>query len=250
VALTDDQLDKIVASWNEYVSKFLVNIDSVKLLSKKNLSMYMALGVVYPEGLAERLVSDYVSSSVENTMGHLYELVMDELGPTKVVNEQKKQPGFVGLDFVQVTPTEVRLIDLAAAANTKNGGARTKSRQDMGVAAAHWKAETEKGTNENPMAQKGKEIVAIWAVGRGTRSWTSDGEILRLRGDEMWEYFGAGPDCLARVGAALLRNPVTGAAYHGAVGAARSQLVGFLQLQGFTNAEGELDWPALLAAYP
>jgi len=250
MALTDGQLDNIVASWNEYVSKFLGGIDSIALLGKKNLSMYMALGVIYPEGLAERLVNDYVSSSIENTMGHLYELVMAELGPVKVSNAQKKQSGYVGLDFVQVTPTEIRLVDLAAAANTKNGGARTKSRQDLTADAAFWQEQAENETNDNPMTQKGKSIVRIWAVGRGTPSYTSQDEILRLRGDAMWEYFGAGPDCLARIGEALLRNPVNGAAFHGAVGAARTRLVYFLQLKGFADADGELDWPALLPAYP
>jgi hypothetical protein len=207
-----------------------------------------AQGICRPDQLPR--MSRWYPSDASNAMGHLYELVMAELGPVKVSNAQKKQSGYVGLDFVQVTPTEIRLVDLAAAANTKNGGARTKSRQDLTADAAFWQEQAENETNDNPMAQKGKSIVRIWAVGRGTPSHTSLDEILRLRGDAMWEYFGAGPDCLARIGEALLRNPVNGAAFHGAVGAARTRLVDFLQLKGFADANGELDWPALLPAYP
>ena len=248
--LSDHRLDQAVNNWKGYVSRLLGTIDAPSLLKRKNLSMYMALGATDPQALADRLVNDHVASSVENTMGQLYELVLAELGPVKVPNEQKNSQGYRGLDFVQQTPTQIRLIDLAAASNTKNASARTKSRRDMSEATAYWKENERKRTDDNPLAQKGKSIVRIWAVARGTPAMTQPDDILRLRGDAMWEYFGSGGNCLARIGAALARNPVTDSDFRMAVHGATLELIDFLRLRGFIRGDGSLEWGPLLAAFP
>ena len=250
MAVSDEQLDQVVQDWNTYVSKFLAGFDSIGLLAKKNLSMYMALGVTRPEALSSRLVQDYVASSIENTMGHLYELALGKLGPVKITNQQKKQDGYEGLDFVQITPTEIRLVDLASASNTKNGGARIKSRDDMARASEHWEFVEQQSNDDNPMVHVNRKVVRIWAVARGTSARSQADGILRLRGDAMWEYFGAGPGCLARIGQALARNPVTGSAFHDAVSAADRKLQFYLSARGLADGEGNLKWPEILTQYP
>ena len=248
--VSDQELDQAVSDWKRYVTRHLREIDPLSLLKRKNLSMYMALGVTQPQDLADRLVNDHVASSVENTMGQLYELVLAQLGPVKVPKEQKKTPGYEGLDFVQETPTQIRLIDLASGSSTKNGGARTKGRLDMAEAAGHWEEAERKRTDDNPLAPKRKSIVRIWAVARGTPARTEPDEIVRLRGDAMWDYFGSGDGCLARIGAALARNPITGSEFQTAVDGVVQELIGFLSGEGFVQTDGSLEWPSLLAAFP
>ena len=248
--LNDETLERVVSDWNGYVTRILEQIDSLSLLKRKNLSMYMALGVTHSQALADRIVNDYVSSSVENTMGHLYELVFAELGSVKVPNEMKKERGYRGLDFIHVTPTEIRLIDLAAAANTKNASARTKSRQDMADAAAHWEDTEKRRTDDNPVAPTMKQIVRIWAVARGSSAMSQPDEILRLRGNTMWKYFGAGDDCLGSIAAALACNPITDNAFRAAVSGAVVDLMDFLRDRGFARPGGHLAWPPLLSTFP
>ena len=248
--LNDQALDRVVSDWNRYVTRLLEQIDSLSLLKRKNLSMYMALGVTHSQALADRIVNDYVSSSVENTMGHLYELVFAELGPVKVPNEKKKMSGHRGLDFIHITPTEIRLIDLSAAANTKNASARTKSRQDMAEAAEHWEHSEKTRTDDNPFAPPIKQTVRIWAMARGTSARSQPDEILRLRGNAMWQYFGGGDDCLGSIAAALARNPITDEAFRMAVDGAVVDLMEFLRDRGLARSGGRLDWQPLLTGFP
>ena len=112
----------------------------------------------------------------------------------------------------------------------------------MRDAAAYW----ENADTHVPQ----KSIVQIWAVARGTPSKSQTDEIIRLRGDAMWEYFGAGENFLTRVGESLARNPVTVGDFHLAVDSAALELIDFLKSRGLLRAGGSLDWNALLAAFP
>lgn len=94
------KLRTVAMDWREYVSCWLAKIDSLQLLKQKNLVLYMARGIQTPQGLADYLVDDYVTSRLENTMGHLYELVFEALGSIKVKNHQNDLEGYRGLDFV------------------------------------------------------------------------------------------------------------------------------------------------------
>ena len=82
--------------------------------------MYRGLGIENVSELAMRLVQDRSVASMEMTMGHLYERVLEGLGPRKLSNKEKTQSGFRGIDFVQDTAAEHRLINLKAGLPTSN----------------------------------------------------------------------------------------------------------------------------------
>ncbi len=247
--LSDVDLDQVVLEWNSRVTRVLRAIDVVSLLRRKNLAMYMALGFTQPGPLADRLVNYYIASSLENTMGDLYELILSLLGPVKVSKEQRQMNGYKGVDFIQITPAEVRLVDLASGSSTKNGGARSKSRRDLSDAAAYWK-HYEKNRQQGDSTAVQREVLQVWAVARGSADKSQPDQILRLRGDAMWEYFGAGSNCLARIGEALSRNPITGDEFQVAVDGAVLDLASYLRGKGFLCLDGTVAWSALLAVFP
>ncbi len=224
--------------------------------------------------MAGRLIDDYVASSLENTMGHLYDMLFARLAE-KVTNDQKKLDGYRGIDFIQKTLTEVRLVDLTSSSNTKNGGARTKSANDMKTNVQYWEKRENVPTDDNPLPKKNRQVVAVWAVARGASSQKTVGNILRLRGDSMWDYFGAGPNLLQRLGSALANSPIEEAVYHSSLAIAKQRLTDTL-IQGYTKdgtlvidpnnpkqrirdsttvvypmrLDSDLDWPKLLRVFP
>ena len=124
-------------------------------------------------------------------MGYLYERLLEELGPRKVTQAEKRSPGYRGIDFLHTTPSELRVINLKAGLSTSNGDITDSTIRNLVGAKEHWGTLT--GADDNPLAQRERNVVMVRAVARGKRKQTITGKgILWLVGESMWEYFGAG----------------------------------------------------------
>jgi hypothetical protein len=245
--ITDGQLDQVIMGWNQYAEGRPESIDPNDVLVKRDLNMYRGLGIENITELSMRLVEDRSVASMEMTMGHLYERVLEALGPRKLTNAEKGMPGFRGLDFIQDTPLEHRLVNLKSALSTSNGDITTATVSNLSAAKAHW--ESDYGKDDNPLRSSPSEAVMIRAVARGqTKRVITGSGILWLVGDAMWDYFGGGRDLLRRLGAALGRNPLNFTAYTAQIEGAAYRVRRTLLRYELTGEE--VDWDRLLARYP
>ena len=245
--ITDAQLDEVVMGWNRYAEGRPENIDPNDVLVKRDLNMYRGIGIENISELALRLVEDRSVASMEMTMGHLYERVLENMGPRKLINAEKNRPGFRGIDFIHDTVSEHRLVNLKAGLSTANGDISTSTVANLTAAKRHW--ETTRGRDDNPLSSNQTDAVMIRAVARGSAKHDlTDKGILWLVGDAMWEYFGGGRDLLKRLGVALGRNPLDFTAYTGQIETAASRVR--RTLARYELPGEEVDWDRLLNRYP
>ena len=84
------QLDRAVQAWNNYAVERPREIKPRQLLKDRDASMYRGLGIESAPEFARALVEHRSAASLEMTMGHLFERLLEELGPTKVTNNEKE----------------------------------------------------------------------------------------------------------------------------------------------------------------
>ena len=247
MTVTDTQLNDVVMGWNRYAEGRPESIDANDVLIKRDLNMYRGMGIENIGELALRLVEDRSVASMEMTMGHLYERVLETLGPRKLTNEEKNTPGHRGIDFIHDTASEHRLVNLKAGLSTANGDISAATVTNLTAAKRHWEATG--GSDDNPLSQTQTNVVMIRAVARGRakRDQTNEG-ILWLVGDAMWDYFGGGRDLLRRVSAALGRNPLDFTAYTGQIEGAASRVLRLLARYELPGEE--VDWDRLIRHFP
>jgi len=249
MAVSDAQLDQVVLGWKDYAEKSPSRIQVKDLLKKRDFAMYRGLGVTTAVDLATRMVQDRSVASLEMTMGWLYELLIMALGPSKIGNKQKTQPGYRGIDFTQETVMETRLVNLKAGLSTSNGDITSATIRNLVESRDFHRAL--QTSDDNPLRRDRREVVMIKAVAKGSskRSVTSDG-ILWLVGDEMWAYFDAGSNFLARVLDAMGRNPLDFERLKSQLADAASRVEKYLYAENLASRNGNIAWAALLAKFP
>ena len=245
--VTDQQLDAVVMAWNHYAESRPENVDVRDILVKRDLNMYRGLGIENVTDLSIKLVEDRSIASLEMTMGHLYERVLESLGPRKLSNKEKNRPGSRGIDFVQDSSTEHRLVNLKAGLSTANSDISTATINNLTTAKRY--RESHREADDNPLNTQTVQCVMVRAVARGPakREVTPQG-ILWLVGDAMWEYFGGGRNLLVRLGDALGRNPIDFTAYTGEIELASARMRRLLS--GYELPGQEVDWDRLIRHFP
>ena len=247
--ISDGQLDVVVKAWNNYAETGPSNIVPKDLLEKRDVNMYRGLGITSAGALVRDMVEHRSVATMEMAMGYLYERLLQELGPQKVTTVQKQLPGYKGVDFIQQTPNELRVINLKAGLSTSNGDITASTKRNLGEAKKHWGSQP--AADDNPLAQQKAKVVMVRAVARGGRrhTETTDG-ITWLVGEAMWEYFGAEEGFLQRLSDALARNPLSYERYRDEKVKASDKVLKYLVGGGFADIEGQLDWGLLVAKFP
>jgi len=187
---------------------------------------------------------------MEMTMGHLYERLLEALGPRKVSNIEKKRTGNRGLDFVHQTASELRLINLKAGRTTANADISDATTRNL-IAAKDHRLSQSGQRDDNPLQQQSREVVMIraFAKGRPNRSVTKDG-IVALTGDSLWSYFGAGERLLSRLQKAMGRNPIDYDRYNEALEDVQERLVRLMRREGFVTEGHSINWNLLVERFP
>ena len=253
--LNEGFLESAVERWRRHFLQKIEelgtnNKSAIKLLTTKNLAMYWALGCVTAAELSRQIVSDHIGQTIEQTAGWLYEAILQEAGTqvgiTKV--EDKQSPGRQGLDFIQVTDGERRLIDLASTTNTKNGGARRKSINDMVENEQFWNDQY----NDNPLGGRSNKIVKVWAMARGkSKNAINNHGILEVRGEAMWTYFGLGEGFVDKLSAELGKQQISAEELNGPKELSEEAIQKYLRLNKFAdNVSGIIDYESLIAYHP
>ncbi len=243
------RLDGVVRAWNVYAEQRPRKIKARDLLLKRDINMYRGLGITNAHELASRMVEDRSIASIEMTMGYLYERVLEEHGPKKVTRHEKQRSGYREIDFTDITPEELRLINLKAGLSTSNGDITTATKRNLKEAKQHWENSRER--DDNPLAQRKQRVVMVRAVARGPSkcTLTEDG-ILWLVGESMWKYFGAGDGFLAKLSEAMARNPLDYGRYNTEKDKATERVLKFLRDGKFVNAQGAINWRKLIEEFP
>ena len=243
------QLDRAVQAWNNYAVERPREIKPRQLLKDRDSSMYRGLGIEKAPEFAQALVEHRSTASLEMTMGHLFERVLEELGPTKVTKEDKKQPGYRGIDFLNRKPGLLEVITLKASLSTFNGDITRATVENLTVARKFW--EDQPDADDNPLAQRTRRVEMVRAVARGAgRRTTTPAGIQWLVGDALWEHFGAGFNLLQRLNEALGRNPLDQHRYEDEKKRAADRVIRYLQDQGLARTDGTLDWAGLIKEFP
>ncbi len=249
MALTDRQLDEVVAAWRAYAEGSPQRIVPSELLQGRDLNMYRGLGISDASELARRLVDDRSAASLEMTMGYLHERVLEELGPRKVSNAERRTPAFRGIDFIQTLPGQVRLINLKSGLSTSNSDISQATITNLTGAANYWRSHSQ--PDDNPLLQRVREVVMVRAVARGPRRRTTTPEgIVWLVGESMWEFFDAGDRLLERLGEALSRSPLDYAHYRKEKESASARVIAYLRRAGLVSASDEVDWRGVISRFP
>ena len=247
--ISEAQLGRVVQSWNDYTVQGPQKINPGGLLKTRDISMYRGLGITTAEQFARDLVEHRSAASLEMTMGHLFERLLEESGLTKVSKDDKKKDGYMGVDFIGRKPTELEVVTLKASPSTFNGDITRATVTNLRAAKEFWEAQPTH--DDNPLAQHHRRVTMVRAVARGAPKKTITPEgILWLVGDAMWEYFGAGPGLLQRLSEALGRNPLDHHRYEKEKEQAARRVVGYLRRLGFTTPDGDLDWAGLIKRFP
>ena len=247
--VNDSQLDAVVQAWNGYAEESPRKVRPRDLLDKRDVNMYRGLGITDASDLAKNMVEHRSIATMEMTMGYLYERLLEELGPRKVTQAEKRSPGYRGIDFLHTTPSELRVINLKAGLSTSNGDITESTIRNLVGAKEHWGTLT--GADDNPLAQRERNVVMVRAVARGNRKRTITGQgVLWLVGESMWEYFGAGAGFLKRLSEALGRNPVDYQRYEYEKGLAAERVIEYLLRGRLADTGGQIDWGLLAAKFP
>ena len=211
--------------------------------------MYRGLGISDASELVTRMVDDRSVATLEMTMGFLYERLLEELGPRKVTKAEKNQPGYKGIDFIQVTASEFRVVNLKAGLSTGNGDINSSTVNHLGDAKLHWEKHPQ--GDDNPLRQHARTVVMVKAVARGPRRrTTTPGGILWLVGESMWEYFGAGEGLLPRLGEALGRHPLDYDRYLQGKDRAVARTLKYILQAGLASRDGQIKWTELVSRFP
>ena len=247
--ISKTQLGQVVQSWSDYTVQQPQKIKPGDLLKTRDISMYRGLGITIIEEFARALVEHRSAASLEMTMGYLFERLLEESGLTKVSKEDKKKDGYLGVDFIHPKPTGLEVVTLKASPSTFNGDITRATVVNLMAAKEFW--ESRPKPDDNPLAQQQQRVTMVRAVARGApkRTTTPEG-ILWIVGDAMWDYFGAGPDLLQRLGDALGRNPLDHNRYEKEKEQAVTRVVGYLRRRGFAKPDGGLDWAGLIKRFP
>ena len=247
--ITNVRLDTEIQIWRDYAVLTPQRIRPRELLKQRGTNMPRGLGITTAAELARHMVEARAAASMEMTMGSLYERLLQALGPERVTREQRRIPGYIGIDFINRTPDLIEVINLKTGLSTTNNDITQNSRRHLLAARDYWK--TNQGADDNPLPQELRQIVMVRAVARGgrRRSCTGD-EILHLVGESMWRHFGSGEHFLARLGAALDRNPIDLERYEEQKGRATHRVYQYLMMGGFADGEGRLDWDHLADMFP
>ena len=247
--ISDSQLNEVVQAWNDYAADRPGHLSPRDLLEKRDINMYRGLGIGDANELAKRLVEDRSVATLEMTMGYLYERLLEELGPRKITQTEKRQPGFKGIDFVQETPTELTLVNLKSGLSTGNGDINSSTVTHLVEAKRYWEEHPQ--ADDNPLRQRIRKVVIVRAVARGPRKETTTAERIQwLVGESMWEYFGSGDGLLERLSEALGRNPLAYSRYQDEVSRVVTRVVDFLVREGLVTYSGQISWPRLVSRFP
>ena len=247
--ITDEQIDNAVQAWRDYAEGRPRQISPASLVRQRDLKMYRGLGIEAAQDLAQRLVDDRSVATMEMTMGYLHERLLEELVTERVAADQRKNPGYKGVDFFNRTVAELQIINLKSGLSTSNGDISAATATNLQAARNHWQANPD-GADDNPLARQRRNVIMVRAVARGPRKHqVTDEGILWLVGESMWEYFGAGPGFLNRVSAALGRNPLDYQNYGAAKGRAEGRVTAYLNRAGLVRQNGTLDWDRITALY-
>ena len=247
--ISDARLDEVVQEWGQYAAERPREIDPRNLLDKRDLNMYVGLGINTAQQFAEALVEHRSTATMEMSMGYLSERLLEELGPTKVTQEEKRRPGYRGVDFLHRRPAELEIVNLKAGLTTFNGDITRATRDNLTAARDYWANQPE--ADDNPLGRRRRIVTMVRAVARGNRrrAETPQG-ILWLVGDAMWAHFGAGERFLQRINAGLQRNPLNFERYQEERRGAVRRVVEYLRQGGLIRPDGQPDWNALVARYP
>lgn len=248
MAISDERLDDAVDSWRTFAEESPQRIDPRDLLLKRDMNMYRGLGITEAAELARRLVDDRSVATLEMTMGYLYERLVEELGPRKVTRDERRTNAFHGLDFIQTTPAELRLINLKSGLSTSNADISQSTITNLTNAAEYWRSHAQ--PDDNPLRQRVREVVTVRAVARGPRRSTrTDAGILWLVGEALWTYLDAGPRFLERLSDALGRSPLDYARHQAEKETAASRVLEYLRRAGFVSDGRAIDWDRLTARF-
>jgi hypothetical protein len=248
MSLSDLQLNQIVEAWKVYAESGPDRMEPRDVLRSRDLNMYRGMSLTDPTQLATALANDRSIATLEMTMGHLYERALEELGPRKVSLEEKRRPGYRGIDFIEERSLEIRLINLKAGLSTSNGDISASTVRNLADAERFWLAQPMQ--DDNPLRRRERTVTKIRAVARGPSRFTTTTEgIVWVVGDAMWEYFGAGKGFLHRLGAALERNPFDHVRFEKAKASAAGRLLDYLIRGGYVKG-GQVDWARLIDAFP
>ena len=254
ISTSDSLLPLVVSSWREkFISVLEDHSNCTKLLANKDLSMYQAIGCVTDIELARQMVSDYAVQQAEQTLGHLYELILEEagshlgqtLGLEKV--EDKKTDGRLGLDFIQLVNRERRLIEVSAKPNSKSGSGRKGRVQNMKDNEEFWA----KQRNDNPLSPTRKTVM-VWAAHRGrSKHETNKDGILEVVGDSMWSYIGLGESFTRELSRELSKQQIPPAELHSLKQSMETIIREHLKENGYSDRiTGHIDYNSLIADHP
>ena len=170
-------------------------------------------------------------------------------GPGKVAQAEKRQSGFKGIDFVQATASELRVVNLKAGLSTGNGDINSSTVDHLVEAKQHWESHAQ--GDDNPLRQRARPVVMVRAVARGPRRRTTTrAGVLWLVGESLWEYFDAGGGLLARLGEALGRNPLDYGRHQEGKNRAVARTLEYLVQAGLAARDGPINWSELVARFP
>lgn len=242
----DSWLSAAVSRWrNTYISGMEDHSNFSKLLVNKDLAMYQAIGCITDNDLARQMVSDYSVQQAEQTIGHLFELVLEEVGLEKV--EDKKSEGRFGLDFIQRIDGQRRLVELSAKPNSKSGSQRKGRVSNMLANEAFWI----KQKNDNPLSPT-LETVKVWASARGpSRCRPNRDGILEVVGDAMWSYFGLGESFTRRLSQELGKQQISMEELDSLKRSMEQRIADYLRENNYSDhATGNIDYASLITDHP
>ena len=178
-------------------------------------------------------------------MGRLWERLLGALGPKQITIEQK--PILRGIDHLQETQSERRVINLKSSLSTPNGDINAKTIDHLLAA----KDTLGRQKDDNPMGGLPREIVMVRAVARGEpHNELLDNGIRYLVGNAMWQYFGGGDNFLSKVTNAMERHTIPLDTLEDARKIAVNRIADYIDSTGLFISDGKLDWLALCQKYP
>ena len=246
----DEWIDRAVSAWRDYAAERPHEIRPSAILRGRDLRMYRAMGIETARKLAQQLVEDRSTATLEMSMGRLYERLLEARVTDRVAAVQRKEAGYRGIDFINRLPDAIELINLKTGISTSNADISAASAQNLETARNYWQ-EVSAQADDNPLGERiQREIRMVRAVARGPgRHQKTPAGLIWMVGDPMWEYFGGGPDFLRRLSDALGRHPLDLARYEEAKAQAAKRVENYLIRAGLVNPDGTVDWGRVAETY-